>query len=76
MTSDLFIARQPIYDGDRHTFGYELLYRAGPESLAAIDDPDAATKEVMQRAVLDWGMERIIGEHFGFINASPGLVAT
>ncbi len=76
MTSDLFIARQPIFDGDRRTFGYELLYRAGPDSLAAIDDPDAATKEVMQRAVLDWGMERIIGEHFGFINASPQLIAS
>ena len=74
MSTDIFLARQPIYDGDRRTFGYELLYRGGPDAASIIVDPDEATRSVMQHALLDWGMERIIGEHFGFINASPQLV--
>jgi c-di-GMP phosphodiesterase len=76
VTNDIFLARQPIFDRDRRTFGYELLYRSGPDSAGVIDDPDAATRSVMQRAMLDWGMERIIGNRFGFINASAPLIVS
>lgn len=73
---DVFLARQPILDRELRTFGYELLYRDGPEATGvyASDDPDLATTSVMQRAVLDWGMSRLIGDRFGFINASPQFV--
>lgn len=73
---DVFLARQPILDRELRTFGYELLYRDGPEGGGAYasDDPDVATTSVMQRAVLDWGMSRLIGDRFGFINASPQFV--
>lgn len=77
MTSDIFIARQPILDGDRRTFGYELLYRSGPDSDGVyFADPDDASRCVIERAMLDWGMERIIGDRFGFINAGLGLLTS
>jgi EAL and modified HD-GYP domain-containing signal transduction protein len=74
MSTDTFIARQPILDLDRHTFGYELLFRAGPDDASRFDDPDAATQAVIERAYLDWGMERLIGEKFGLINADATLI--
>jgi EAL and modified HD-GYP domain-containing signal transduction protein len=75
MTDNIFLARQPILDRDRRTFGYELLYRAEAEGGAgAIDDPDLASRTVIERVMLDWGMEHIIGDRFGFINASASLM--
>ncbi len=74
MTNTVFLARQPIFDRDRRTFGYELLYRNGMTDQVMFDDPDDATRCVIERALLDWGMERIIGDRFGFINASPQLI--
>lgn len=74
MANDIFLGRQPILDRDRRTFGYELLYRDGPDRATFFDDPDDATRGVMERALLHWGMEQIIGDRFGFINASPSLI--
>lgn len=76
MTTEIFLARQPILDRDRRTFGYELLYREGPDANVLFADPDDATRCVMQRAMIDWGMERIIGDRFGFINASAQLIVS
>lgn len=75
MPKDIFIARQPILDVDRNTFGYELLFRDGPEDVTVFDDPNEATQAVIERAYLDWGMERLIGQRFGLINADASLVA-
>ncbi|MDJ0767443.1 MAG: HDOD domain-containing protein [Ilumatobacter sp.] len=74
MTADIFIARQPILDVDQRTFGYELLYRSGPDEVAFFEDPDEATQAVIERAYLHWGMERLIGDRFGMINASARLL--
>ena len=74
MTSEVFLGRQPIVDADREIFGYELLYRGGPDSRTAFDDPDAATRSVMERVFLQWGMEHVVGDRFGMLNASASLV--
>ncbi len=76
MTDSIFLGRQPVLDRDGNTFGYELLYRDGPDRTTLFEDPDDATRQVMERALLHWGMERIIGGHFGLINASPSLVVS
>ena len=76
MSTTIFIARQPILDRDGRTFGYELLHRDGPESMSRFDDPVDATKQVMERALLQWGMERIIEDRCGLINAHPSLVVS
>lgn len=74
--NEVFLGRQAILDRDHRTFGYELLYRNGLEQEVLFADPDDATRCVMQRAMLDWGMERIIGDRFGFINASAHLIVS
>lgn len=74
MTAEVFLGRQPMVDADRQVFGYELLYRGGPDRSTAFDDPDAATRGVMERVLLQWGMERVVGDRFGLVNASPSLV--
>jgi len=76
MTNEIFIGRQPILDSDRRTFGYELLYRNGPNTAMLSESPDDATRCVMERALLQWGMEKIIGNRFGLINASASLVVS
>jgi EAL and modified HD-GYP domain-containing signal transduction protein len=76
MTNEIFIGRQPILDADRRTFGYELLYRNGPDTAILSESPDDATRGVMERALLQWGMEKIIGNRFGLINASPSLIVS
>lgn len=78
MTS-IFIARQPILDLQRRTFGYELLHREAPTGAGASPamgrDRDAATRAVIERAFLHWGMERLLGDRFGCINANPEHIA-
>ncbi len=74
MTHDIYIARQPIVDQDGDTFGYELFYREGPSKTTSFGDPDRATLAVIERAYLHWGMERLIGDRFGFINANASLI--
>jgi EAL and modified HD-GYP domain-containing signal transduction protein len=74
MTSEVFLGRQQIVDVEREIFGYELLYRGGPDTATAFDDPDAATRCVMERVFLQWGMECVVGDRFGLMNASSSLV--
>jgi EAL and modified HD-GYP domain-containing signal transduction protein len=73
-TSEVFLGRQRVVDADRALFGFELLHRGGPHRSTAIDDPDAATRTVMERVLLQWGMEHVVGDTFGLVNASPSLV--
>lgn len=74
MSPEVFLGRQEIVDVEREIFGYELLYRGGPHTATAFDDPDAATRCVMERVFLQWGMERVVGDRFGLMNASSSLV--
>ena len=74
MTSEVFLGRQAIVDAEREIFGYELLYRGGPDWTTAFDDPDAATRCVMERVLLQWGMEHVVGDRFGLMNASASLI--
>ncbi|WP_243358198.1 EAL and HDOD domain-containing protein [Fundidesulfovibrio terrae] len=50
---DTFFARQPVFDADKHVFGYELLYRKSPlEKSANFSDKDVATLSVISTALL------------------------
>ena len=74
MTAEVFLGRQPVVDINRQVFGYELLYRNGPDAATTFDDPDGATRGVMERVLLQWGMEHVVGDRFGMINASASLI--
>src|SRR5690606_21577326 len=74
MSGTLFLGRQAILDRERRTRGYELLFRDGPDATSFFHHPDDATKRVIERARLHWGMERIAGDHIGYINAAPAVL--
>lgn len=74
MSGTLFLGRQAILDRERRTRGYELLFRDGPDATSFFHHPDDATKRVIERALLHWGMERIVGDHVGYINAGPAVL--
>ena len=38
-----YLARQPIFDGCENVFGYELLFRGGPETLFSASNSDRAS---------------------------------
>ncbi len=65
---DIFIARQPILDAERRLRGYELLYRAGPENRARVDDPGKATSEVLLNGIVEIGLDSLVGDVPAFIN--------
>jgi EAL and modified HD-GYP domain-containing signal transduction protein len=60
--TDVFVARQPIYDSAMAVMAFELLYRPSPsETKARIVDPRQATLEVISSAALEIGLDRLSG---------------
>ena len=60
--TDVFVARQPIYDSAMAVMAFELLYRPSPsETRARIIDPRQATLEVISSAALEIGLDRLSG---------------
>ncbi|HUI59840.1 MAG TPA: hypothetical protein VLX90_06440, partial [Steroidobacteraceae bacterium] len=52
--TDVFVARQPIYDASMAVMAVELLYRNSPSvTRAQITDPRQATLEVISSAALE-----------------------
>lgn len=67
----VFVGRQPIYDRDLLTFGYELLFRGcGERNSADVIDDDDATFTVLVNALVEFGLGRLVGRHRAFINLS------
>ncbi|HEY6482002.1 MAG TPA: HDOD domain-containing protein [Steroidobacteraceae bacterium] len=59
-STDVFVARQPIYDAAMSVMAFELLYRHSPiASQAHISDPRQATLEVISSAALEIGLDRL-----------------
>lgn len=67
---DLFVARQPIFDRDRAVYGYELLFRSGPENFFSHDDLDEASNAVIGDSVASFGLDPLIGQSRGFYNCT------
>ncbi len=68
--SDIFIARQPIFDSDMRVHAYELLFRVSEDAAcnAEVSDGDSATSNVIINTFVNIGLEKIVGEHRAFIN--------
>ncbi len=67
--SDVFIARQPIFDADLTVYAYELLFRQTETALTAdVIDGDSATSQVMMNSFINIGLENIVGNHIAFFN--------
>jgi EAL and modified HD-GYP domain-containing signal transduction protein len=60
--SQVFVARQPIYDASMAVVAYELLYRRSLTAVTAeVSDPRQATLLVIANAALEIGLDRLAG---------------
>ena len=73
-SSDLFVARQPILDRRQEVYGYELLFRSSLENTFQHTDQDQASFEMLHTSLLGFGLDVLLGERTGFINASKEVL--
>ncbi|NJD19469.1 MAG: EAL domain-containing protein [Gemmatimonadetes bacterium] len=75
-TTDLFVARQPIFDAQHRIHGYELLYRGSAEAVDAGAGMSAASRSssVIVGGVLGMGLERLTEGHRAFVNIPESLL--
>ena len=71
---DTFLARQPIFDRNRHIYGYELLFRAGEANIFPHIDGDVATSKLISSTFFTVGIEEITGGRKAFINFTKELL--
>src|SRR5438477_12326594 len=66
----IYVARQPIFEGGRRLFGYELRYRRDAEAQGAAGGPDSQhmSADVIVSALLGMGMNALAGEGVAFVN--------
>lgn len=73
--ANYLIGRQPILDRNEEVVAYELLFRsAGSHNMATVADATQATASVIINALSGFGLERILGDHKGFINMELDLL--
>jgi c-di-GMP-related signal transduction protein len=71
---DVYVARQPILDGDLKTFGHELLYRSGTANFYAGTNPTLASLEVINNSLFSFDIGQLVGEKRAFINFDHELL--
>ena len=70
-----FIGRQPILDVKQQIFGYELLFRAaGHHTTAQFESQAQASASVISSALSDFGLQDVLGDKFGFLNITAGVL--
>ncbi|MBM7867160.1 HDOD domain-containing protein [Heliobacterium gestii] len=70
----IFLARQPIYNGSHDIVAYELLFRSGIENVYKHADGDYATKGVISDAFSLIGIQKMTGGKPAFINFTRNLL--
>src|SRR6056297_3258851 len=71
---DIFIARQPIFDGNQKVYGYEILYRESLENKFNNTEPDKATTNVLLNTFETFGLQTLTNEKYAFINFTENLL--
>lgn len=69
-----FIGRQPIFNRKLRTHAYELLYRSDSGEKSNIGDDAAATSGLLLDLLTEVGLERIVGNHPGWVNVPEQLL--
>lgn len=73
-SSDIYVARQPVFNAKTDLYAYELLFRSNDESSAAIVDGNAASSQVILNAFVDMNFHAISKYHPVFINLTPDFI--
>jgi EAL and modified HD-GYP domain-containing signal transduction protein len=71
---EIFLARQPILDGQKRLKGYELLFRGGHVNSADISNDMHATSTVLANAFGGFGMQSVLGAVDGYLNVDHSFV--
>jgi c-di-GMP-related signal transduction protein len=71
---DSFFARQPILDGTKSVFGYELLFRNSLQNSYTSLNGEHATLDILSNAIFHTSFERMVGGKFGFVNFTRELL--
>lgn len=72
--TQVFVARQPIFDRELEVVGYELLFRGGDTPTADVSDPEGATASVVLNSFTELGLDRVVGTRQAWINVSRDFV--
>ena len=64
-----FLARQPIFNSDKVVYGYELLFRSGPENVFDGSHADAAAASAVDNLFL-FDIERLTLRRRAFVNCT------
>jgi len=73
--SEVFVARQPIFDRRLQVAGYELLFRGNAEaSMAGVTDDQTATATVLLNTFTEIGLEQLVGATTAWLNVSREFV--
>jgi len=70
--ADRFMARQPIFDSRLKVFGYELLFRAGPENFFRPGQSPA--DEVIVNSMMLHDVKQLVGNALAFINVDAAAL--
>lgn len=70
------VARQPILDQDLRTVAYEILFRSERPIGDGHTSPEFATGEVGVQALLDIGLDRLVGRRRAWINVPRGILVS
>jgi len=70
----IFIGRQPIFDAKLKVVGYELLFRSGNVGAYDGSDGDKATSQVINNALMEIGLDDVIGSNPAYINFTKDLL--
>ena len=73
-TTQVYVARQPIFDLNGRVFGYELLYRHGATDTTFVGDRDVASATVLTGALLDVGLDTLTGGRRAFLNLTRPIL--
>ncbi len=71
MTTDIFVARQPIFNGDRRVTAYELHHRTGRLPGFRDGENPVASLQLLDNAILGIGLDLLIGKRTGLLTVPP-----
>ena len=71
---DVYVARQPIFDSNNNSIGYELLFRNNLENKYTGQYGDKSTLEVINNTFFTIGLNNVIAGKKAFINFSDTLL--
>ena len=75
--SEIFLARQPIFDARPELAGYELLFRGSNDAGAAdFADNDGATSTVVINAFTELGLDGVVGNQRAWVNVSHDFIVS